>query len=113
MSTRAYIARERKAGELEFIYNHYDGDPEYLGRILKRCYRTRDKVETLLQGGDISYIRERPDLIERARGGKPAEVMPERRFRNLLASRTLDYVYLFRRGRWTAFDAEMNEIEIP
>lgn len=113
MSTRAYIARETKAGEVEFIYNHFDGDPEYLGRMLKRCYRTRDKVEALLAVGDISYIRERPDLLERARGGKMAEVMPERRFRDMTAYRQIDYVYVFKRGRWIAFDARMNEIEIP
>ena len=36
------------------MYHHWDGYPEWLGRILKTHYNTRDKVAELIDGGDMS-----------------------------------------------------------
>lgn len=58
MSTRSYICKENPDGSYFGIYCHYDGYPEYNGAILAEYYSTREKVEELLQLGDISSLHE-------------------------------------------------------
>jgi hypothetical protein len=36
------------------VYHHWDGYPEWLGRILKTHYNTKEKVAELIDGGDMS-----------------------------------------------------------
>lgn len=36
------------------VYHHWDGYPEWLGRILTTHYNTREKVAELIDGGDMS-----------------------------------------------------------
>ena len=38
------------------IYSHYDNYPEHNGRILQTHYNTREKVEALVDGGDVSCL---------------------------------------------------------
>ena len=38
------------------IYSHYDNYPEFAGRILRTHYNTREKVENLIDGGDVSCL---------------------------------------------------------
>lgn len=54
MATRARIGLELKDGSVLSVYHHWDGYPEWLGRILKTHYNTRDKVAELIDGGDMS-----------------------------------------------------------
>ena len=35
-------------------YHHWDGYPEWAGRILKTHYNTREQVAELIDGGDMS-----------------------------------------------------------
>lgn len=59
MATRSAIGIKNEKGEIKAIYCHYDGYPEYNGRILVEHYKTREKVEELLALGDISSLDER------------------------------------------------------
>ena len=54
MATRSRIGIELKNGSVLSVYHHWDGYPEWLGRILKTHYNTKDKVAELIDGGDMS-----------------------------------------------------------
>jgi len=54
MATRSRIGIELSDGSVLSAYHHWDGYPEWLGRILKTHYNTKDKVAELIDGGDMS-----------------------------------------------------------
>ena len=54
MATRSRIGIELKNGSVLSVYHHWDGYPEWLGRILNTHYNTRAKAAELLDGGDMS-----------------------------------------------------------
>ena len=54
MATRSRIGIELKNGSVLSVYHHWDGYPEWLGRILNTHYNTRAKVVELIDGGDMS-----------------------------------------------------------
>jgi hypothetical protein len=54
MATRSRIGIELKNGSVLSVYHHWDGYPEWLGRILKTHYNDRQKVAELIDGGDMS-----------------------------------------------------------
>ena len=54
MATRSRIGIELKNGNILSVYHHWDGYPEWLGRILNTHYNTRTKVAELIDGGDMS-----------------------------------------------------------
>lgn len=56
MSTRSRVGLELADGSILSIYSHYDGYPEWAGRILRTHYNTREKVEALVDGGDVSCL---------------------------------------------------------
>ena len=54
MATRARIGIELKDGTVLSVYHHWDGYPEWLGRILTTHYNSKSLVEELIDGGDMS-----------------------------------------------------------
>lgn len=56
MATRSRCGLELKDGSILSIYSHWDGYPEWAGRILRTHYNTREKVESLIDGGDVSCL---------------------------------------------------------
>ena len=54
MSTRSRIGIQLSDESVLSVYHHWDGYPEWLGRILKTHYNTREKVAELIDGGDMS-----------------------------------------------------------
>jgi len=56
MATRSRIAIEKENGTVESIYCHWDGYPENNGRILVENYTDHEKVQALIDLGDISYL---------------------------------------------------------
>ena len=54
MATRSRIGIELSDGSILSVYHHWDGYPTWLGRILNTHYTTREKVEDLIDGGDMS-----------------------------------------------------------
>ena len=55
MSTRALVGILND-GMVTYIYNHWDGDIDGLGKTLVENYRTKETVEELLSFGDASFI---------------------------------------------------------
>ena len=47
---------ELSDGSILSIYSHYDNYPEWSGRILRTHYNTREKVEALVDSGDVSCL---------------------------------------------------------
>ena len=54
MATRARIGIQLKNGSVLSVYHHWDGYPEWLGRILKTHYNSKEKAAELIDGGDMS-----------------------------------------------------------
>ena len=54
MATRSRIGLELPDGSILSAYHHWDGYPEWLGRILNTHYNTKEKVAELIDGGDMS-----------------------------------------------------------
>ena len=56
MGTRSRIGIQLKDDSILSIYQHWDGYPEWTGRILNTHYNSREKVTELIDGGDCSSI---------------------------------------------------------
>ena len=54
MATRSRIGIQLSDDSILSVYHHWDGYPEWLGRILKTHYNTKTKVADLIDGGDMS-----------------------------------------------------------
>ena len=54
MATRSRIGIELKDGSILSAYHHWDGYPQWLGRILNTQYKTREQAAELIDGGDMS-----------------------------------------------------------
>lgn len=56
MSTRSNIAIKRKNGTVESVYCHWDGYLSHNGKILLKYYQDTDKINKLIDLGDISSL---------------------------------------------------------
>jgi hypothetical protein len=54
MATRSRIGIQLVDESILSVYHHWDGYPEWLGRILNTHYNTKEKVAELIDGGDMS-----------------------------------------------------------
>jgi hypothetical protein len=54
MATRSRIGIQLADESILSVYHHWDGYPEWLGRILNTHYNTKEKVAELIDGGDMS-----------------------------------------------------------
>ena len=54
MGTRSRIGIQLKGNSVLSVYCHYDGYPEFNGRVLRDNYDTVEKVRNLIDGGDMS-----------------------------------------------------------
>lgn len=64
MSTRSSITVKTTDGKFRTIYCHFDGYPSGVGKTLAQYYDTQEKAETLLAGGDISFLEASCDKPE-------------------------------------------------
>ena len=56
MSTNSTISIKHGEGDYESVYCHWDGYPAWNGQLLYAFYDTADKVNALLEQGDISSL---------------------------------------------------------
>ena len=54
MATRSRIGIELSDGSVLSAYHHSDGYPEWLGRILRTHYNSKELAAELIDGGDMS-----------------------------------------------------------
>jgi hypothetical protein len=118
MATRSRCGLELKDGSIISIYSHWDGYPEWAGRILRTHYNTREKVEELIDGGDVSclWTDERWDNSADGSYGpqyysQRGEDCPPRLDKNIgeYLCDGEEYAYLFRNGEWVCYN--MNQFE--
>jgi hypothetical protein len=59
MSTRSTISIQTPEGDIRTIYCHYDGYLSHNGALLHTYYNTEEKVNALIDLGDLSSLREK------------------------------------------------------
>jgi len=119
MATRSRIGIELSDGSILSAYHHWDGYPEWLGRILKTHYNTKEKAAELIDGGDMSScwsdacwetklpVGEYGPEYYSQRG----EDCPPRLDKNTKVFLAFgeEYSYIFRNGEWVCYN--MHEFE--
>lgn len=101
MSTRSNIGIKRKNGNIEVVYCHCDGYLSYNGKMLLDNYQNLDKVNSLINLGDMSYLKE--DIESTFFYGRDREEgsTDKRVYNNLedylqnVDSLFIEYIYLF------------------
>lgn len=126
MSTRSMIGRLNPDGSVDGIYCHWDGYPEHNGKILIAHYNTPERVEELLDLGNLSAlgaeIGEQQDFNDPKDGwclaygrDRGEDGQDARHFTNVYEFMTtrfgVDYIYLYTEGKWRCY-AGRKEIEI-
>ena len=132
MATRSRLGVQLSDGSVLSAYHHFDGYPEWLGRILRTHYNSFEKASELIDGGDMSccwtnmrWTKEGAEEVEEygpeyysGRG----EDCPPRLDTNLnkYLSNGEEYAYLFTNGEWVCYDlhssthpACIKQVEIP
>jgi len=122
MATRSRIGIELKNGSVLSVYHHWDGYPEWLGRILTTHYNTRTKAAELIDGGDMSNCwndNNEPEYYS-ARGENCPPRLDADLCEYLLPDNSEEFAYVFRNGDWVCYnmnrydDTKLPEIvEIP
>ena len=73
MGTRSRIGIQLQDDSILSVYHHWDGYPQWLGRILNTHYNTREQAAELIDGGDMSVCWTK----DRWTGKKIAEYVTE------------------------------------
>jgi len=113
MGTRSNIAYQKPNGKVVVMYCHYDGYPEYNGKILGKHYNNRAKAHALVDNGYQSSLK--PTIIE-SNEGRVHQDPPETYhslhsyLMNLKDSWDIEWVYLFKNNNW--YVAETKYIEL-
>ena len=129
MATRSRIGIELQDGSILSAYHHWDGYPTWLGRILETHYNTKEKVSSLIDGGDMSSCWSDDVWGEKLPEGEYApeyysargENCPPRydQTREEYLSNGEEYSYIFTSAGWVCYDMnEFNDndpeiVEIP
>lgn len=122
MSTRSNIGVINTDGTVEYIYCHFDGYPEYNGKILAEYYTNINRVTELLKLGDLSvlgkFIGEKQDFDDRVKDcclaygrdrGETGVSSSTTTLENLLSNTTIDYVYIFDGDYWECYNTNTKE----
>ena len=117
MATRSRIGIELNDGSILSAYHHWDGYPEWLGRVLTTHYRTKAQVASLIDGGDMSCAWTKERWTEDGKSEKTDTYGPEYYSdRGDETPPTLhmnqaeffsvgeEYSYIFRDGEWKCWD---------
>ena len=120
MATRSNIAIVNQDKSISSIYCHWDGYPEYVGKLLLNHYTTSDIVNELLNLGNLSILAENVNptgphsfrnpergvcvAYGRERGEKSQEAIVFEdlgEFEDSASNSWADYQYLFDNGKWS------------
>ena len=109
MATRSFIAKKNPTtGRYTSIYVHWDGYPTGVGLTLRDHYKTDEKVNFLLEQGDISSLHE--TVVEtvkesyRTRGDKNVDAMVFHTLDEMCEhyrSCWCEYGYIWMDGKWS------------
>lgn len=113
MATRSYIGIRNTDASVDYIYCHFDGYPEHNGAILTEYYSNINRVNELLNLGDLSvlgkFIGEKQDFDKRVVGnclaygrdrGESNVSKKNADYDELITNQDVDYVYVFDGDYW-------------
>lgn len=113
MSTRSYIGVRNLDSSVDYIYCHFDGYPDHNGKILTEHYSNINRVNELLNLGDLSVLGaelgEKQDFNKRVRdcclayGRDRGESNVDKKnggYDELITDQNVDYVYIFDGDYW-------------
>ena len=122
MATRSRIGLKLDDGTIKQVYCHWDGYVEGVGLTLVENYNTIDKVEELINLGDISSLGHKISTDEphtfdnpvngvtvaysRDRGetGVEAQTITMDEWMSVAYSSPIDFYYLFSGNQWWVYD---------
>jgi len=117
MGTRSRIGIQLSDESILSVYHHWDGYPTWLGKVLNTHYSSKEKVEELIDGGDMSTCWSDSIWGDKLPEGEYApeyysargENCPPRLDNDLseYLKESEEYSYIFRDGAWMCYD--MNE----
>lgn len=109
MSTTCKIGILRENGSVDCITCFRDGDPAYAGQILSLHYRTEDKINALLAGGNLLDINSTIEtcVFEIRDRGQNAEANACQSYRSRssyqASSGETDYLVIYMNNQWGYF----------
>jgi len=123
MATRSYIGIRNTDASVDYIYCHFDGYPEHNGKILTEHYSNINRVNELLNLGDLSvlgqFIGEKMDFDKRIRdtclayGRDRGESNVDKKnggYDTLITDQSVDYVYVFDGDYWECHNTYTPEL---
>jgi hypothetical protein len=114
MATRSRIGIELTDGSILSAYHHWDGYPEWLGRILNTHYNSKELATELIDGGDMStcWGEDKAPEYYSARGEDCPPVLDASLEEYL--SDGEEYAYLFRNDEWVCYDMhQFDDSKLP
>jgi hypothetical protein len=113
MATRSRIGIQLSDESVLSVYHHWDGYPEWLGRILKTHYNTKDKVAELIDGGDMSTCwndnNEPEYYTDRGEEYNPPR-LDANKYDYLCGNNSgEEYAYLFVNNEWVCYNLHLFE----
>ena len=122
MATRSRIGLELPDGSVLSAYHHWDGYPEWLGRILKTHYNSKELAAELIDGGDMSSAwtnagwnnetRKQGPLYYSERGEDTPPRLDKSVDEFLQNNEEFGYVYTQEEG-WLCYNSDLEGVEIP
>jgi hypothetical protein len=124
MATRSRIGIELSDGSILSAYHHWDGYPEWLGRILNTHYNSKELAAELIDGGDMIKCwndDKKPEYFSQRGENCPPRLDATLIDDYLLGENNEEFAYLFTRyNKWVCYnmnqfdDAKLPEVvEIP
>jgi len=111
MATRSRIGIQLADESVLSVYHHWDGYPEWLGRILKTHYNSKELAAELIDGGDMSSCwaeNKEPEYYSQ-RGDNCPPRLDADLCEYLLPDNSEEYAYVFRNGEWVCYN--MNQFD--
>jgi hypothetical protein len=109
MATRSRIGIQLSDGYVLSAYHHWDGYPEWLGRILKTHYNSKELAAELIDGGDMSVAwndSNEPEYYS-ARGEDCPPRLDANKYDYLADGE--EYAYLFVNNEWVCYNRHQFE----
>jgi len=125
MGTRSRIGLELSDGSILSIYSHWDGYPGFNGVKLVEHFNTKEKVQELVDLGDISCLwtnagwnnetlPEVGPLPYSSRGEDCPPRLDADLCEYLLPDNSEEYAYVFRAGQWVCYNMhQFDDTKLP
>jgi hypothetical protein len=110
MATRSRIGIQLADESVLSVYHHWDGYPEWLGRILKTHYNSRAKAAELIDGGDMSTCwndNNEPEYYS-ARGQDCPPYLDANKYEYLADGEEYSYIYTLN-DEWICYNRHQYE----